>query len=279
MIRPTCSWCNGSLLTRSTSVRSLSITPSAASKSEELPSSTRHAGGRSCELHLGKHLQSTSVVRIGEIGDARHCWDCLAQELQSFGAEVGTKHGVAGDIAARAGKARHQAHTHWIADADHYDRDRRRRSLGRFDRRRAVCRDQVDRAPDELAHRRGEAVRHSLAVAVFIVDALALDIAELAQRLAEAMPHRRVVNDANARYTRRLLRVCRNRPRGRRAAEQRDELAPVDHSITSSARASNDAGTSRPSAFAVFRLITVSYLVGLCTGRSAGFSPLRMRST
>jgi hypothetical protein len=41
------------------------------------------------------------------------------------------------------------------------------------------------------------------------------------------MPHRRVVNDANARYTRRLLRVCRNRPHGRSASEQRDELAPL----------------------------------------------------
>src|SRR5262249_22981254 len=51
------------------------------------------------------------------------------------------------------------------------------------------------------------------------------------------------------------------------------------HSITSSARASSVGGTSRPSAFAVFILITSSYLVGACTGRSAGFSPLRMRST
>src|SRR5262249_30866711 len=51
------------------------------------------------------------------------------------------------------------------------------------------------------------------------------------------------------------------------------------YSITSSARASSIGGTSRPSAFAVLRLITSSYLVGACTGRSAGFSPLRMRST
>ena len=33
------------------------------------------------------------------------------------------------------------------------------------------------------------------------------------------------------------------------------------------------------SAFAVFRLMTSSNLVGSMTGRSAGFSPLRMRST
>src|SRR5262245_9952970 len=51
------------------------------------------------------------------------------------------------------------------------------------------------------------------------------------------------------------------------------------HSITSSARASTVAGKARPSAFAVLRLMTSSYLVGACTGRSAGFSPLRMRST
>src|SRR6516165_9594094 len=43
------------------------------------------------------------------------------------------------------------------------------------------------------------------------------------------------------------------------------------HSITSSARASTVVGTSRPSALAVLRLITSSYLVGACTGRSAGF--------
>src|SRR6266404_4736688 len=51
------------------------------------------------------------------------------------------------------------------------------------------------------------------------------------------------------------------------------------YSITSSARASSVGGISRPSAFAVLRLITNSYLVGACTGRLAGFSPLRMRST
>src|SRR5882757_7174909 len=51
------------------------------------------------------------------------------------------------------------------------------------------------------------------------------------------------------------------------------------YSITSSAWASNDAGTTRPSAFAVLRLMTNSNLVGSRTGKSAGFSPLRMRPT
>src|SRR5262249_32975825 len=74
-----------------------------------------------------------------------------------------------------------------------------------------------------------------------------------------------------------LLGSRRQRP-CRRDTNKRDELAPP-HSITSSARASSDCGTVRSSAFAVLRLITNSYLVGACTGRSAGFSPLRIRST
>jgi hypothetical protein len=40
---------------------------------------------------------------------------------------------------------------------------------------------------------------------------------------------------------------------------------------------SNVGGTVRPSAFAVLRLNTSSNLVGCCTGRLAGFSPLRRR--
>jgi hypothetical protein len=65
----------------------------------------------------------------------------------------------------------------------------------------------------------------------------------------------------------------------------RKALMPPDwasrpvYSMISSARTSTVGETSRPSALAVLRLSTVSYLVGACTGRSAGFSPLRMRST
>src|SRR5262245_52036766 len=66
------------------------------------------------------------------------------------------------------------------------------------------------------------------------------------------------------------LRARRERPRGR-AAEQRDELAAPDHSITSSARCWKDKGTSIPSAFAALRLITSSYLTGAWTGSSRGF--------
>src|SRR5437016_10766774 len=52
----------------------------------------------------------------------------------------------------------------------------------------------------------------------------------------------------------------------------RTSFAWRTHSITSSAVASSVCGTVRPSAFAVLRLMIISYLVGACTGSSAGFA-------
>src|SRR5262249_22211191 len=51
------------------------------------------------------------------------------------------------------------------------------------------------------------------------------------------------------------------------------------YSITSAARASNAGGIVRSIAFAVLALMFSSNLVAACTGRLAGFSPLRMRCT
>jgi hypothetical protein len=59
---------------------------------------------------------------------------------------------------------------------------------------------------------------------------------------------------------------------------QRDQVRPR-YSITSSASASSVGGMSSPSALAVLRLMTSWNLVGCMTGRSPGFSPLRMRPT
>src|SRR5262249_40077629 len=67
-----------------------------------------------------------------------------------------------------------------------------------------------------------------------------------------------------------LRRSVHTKKQGSRAAEQRDEVAPF-HSMTSSARARNEDGTSSPSALAVLRLITSLNLVGACIGRSPGF--------
>src|SRR5262245_1733904 len=131
----------------------------------------------------------------------------------------------------------------------------------------------------------GKELSASLAPAILNRDIPALDPAQLTQPLHKSggqmarICHRTRGHHPNGRQLSSLLRPGRERPRHRRAAEKRDEPAARDHSITSSAVASSVCGISRPCALAVLRLITISYLVDACTGRSAGFSPLRMRST
>jgi hypothetical protein len=64
--------------------------------------------------------------------------------------------------------------------------------------------------------------------------------------------------------------LCANR---RQSASQQTTA----YSTTSSAVASSEGGTVRPSARAVGMLMTKSNLVDCTTGRSAGLAPLRMR--
>src|SRR5262249_36373547 len=119
--------------------------------------------------------------------------------------------------------------------------------------------------------------------AIFDRDSATLNPAELPEALRECgrslafAQGCALTQKADGRQLPRLLRTRRERPR-RHAAEQRDEAAPF-HSSTSSAATSSLAGTVRPSALALLRLITNSYLVGCCTGKSTGFVPRRMRST
>src|SRR5262249_26370557 len=65
--------------------------------------------------------------------------------------------------------------------------------------------------------------------------------------------------------------------RGKHEKYRSDKL--VHFSMTWSARASTDCGIVRPSALAIFRLMSSSNVVGCSTGRSAGLAPLRILST
>src|SRR5215831_17799106 len=84
--------------------------------------------------------------------------------------------------------------------------------------------------------------------------------------------------DADPPHALALLRARHERPRGRRAAEQRHERAAF-HSITSSATNRMSRLIVSPTSLAAFTLMTSSNLVGRSTGKSAGFAPLRILST
>src|SRR5262249_57688430 len=90
------------------------------------------------------------------------------------------------------------------------------------------------------------------------VEVFAIDPSNFVKRLREC-PHvrlaRRIGLSTVHEHTKplhplRLLRACRQRPRGR-AADKRAELPAFHHSITSSAMASRVAGTVRRSIRAV----------------------------
>src|SRR5262249_42652841 len=143
---------------------------------------------------------------------------------------------------------------------------------------------EIDEFPGECAHLSGPAS----APTKFDADVAAFRPAQLLQPLLQscnATLRLRIVCVVAAQHrdppypVRRLRRrSARRKQPSSHTAEKHDERA-APHSITSSARTSTVGGMSMPSALAAFRLMTVWYLVGACTGRSAGFSPLRMRST
>src|SRR5262249_25223906 len=124
----------------------------------------------------------------------------------------------------------------------------------------------------------------ALRPAIFDRDVLTFDVTGFTQPLAECGQGSRIGRGRCAvektdQRDRCLLRPRQDRPAdGRRAAEQRDELA-ARHSITWSARAISVGGTGRLSALAVVTLIARSNLVGCSTGMSAGFAPRRILST
>src|SRR5439155_24781668 len=151
-----------------------------------------------------------------------------------------------------------------------------------------MCNDHVGLQGDQLFREYLRPFRAGLRKAIVDADIAALRPSKpfepLPERREARLAFRIVLGEgqqhADAPHPIGLLRPRRPRPRRRRAAEEGDELASLHerfHSITSSTAICSASGTARPSAFAVFMLITNSKRVGSMTGRSAGFSALRMR--
>src|SRR5215470_13211014 len=213
------------------------------------------------------------------------------QQLQPLRPHLQSQRGRACEVTAGPPQARDQSEVDWITRYKENDWNCLGRGLCRQNRRGSWRNNDRHLAMNKIRGQCRQIVVAALDPAIFDRDILAFDKSGRFQAQAEcAQPvcvqvGRVAAHKPNSRQLARLLRARRERPRNvrrRRTTEQRYELAAFHlrvHSITSSARASTVAGTSRPSALAVFRLITSSYLVGACTGRSAGFSPLRMRST
>src|SRR5262245_30490386 len=245
-----------------------------------------HRGGGRHGLNGGPHAKPGGDGGIANDGRSRYVWRDLLEHFKPFGANAVIVRGEARDVATRSRQAIDEARADRINDEHKHDRHGAGCLPRRPDGRTAGGEDDVWCKRRQFGRVFARIVHIAPGPAIVDLDVLPDRPAQLLQSLQEsriADLRLRIVRGvghehADAGYFLALLRARRKRPRGSRAADERYERAPL-HSITSSARASSDGGISRPSALAVFRLITSSYLVGACTGRSAGFSPLRMRST
>src|SRR5262249_12441965 len=175
----------------------------------------------------------------------------------------------AGCAAARSRDARHKVAAHWIGHANEHDWDSSRLVQQRGGRGGRIANQYVGLQGDQLLSEDLRLIRACRREAVIDQHAPALLPAVSLKCLPECHEPRLYlgvifgVADEHPDPTGRLLRARRERPCDG-TAEEGDELATLhrcNHSITSSASASNLSGTSRPSAFAVLRLMIISNLV------------------
>src|SRR5262249_3386709 len=156
-----------------------------------------------------------------------------------------------GDVAAWSGQACHEPGADGVPGYWEDDWNDGGRLLGGERCLGSSRKNDIDLEPGELGRNLGKTCGASLAPTILDSDVAAVNPTEIAQTSLKSSDQCRLrrcgtgTNKANGPL--RLLRKCRERPCCNGSAKQCDELAPPDHSITSSARASKVGGTSRPS--------------------------------
>ena len=180
-----------------------------------------------------------SIGRIDEHGNTNSLGHQLMQESQPLGHHLLDEKIDAGRVAAGPGEAGDKTKLDRVFGDTEDDRDRRCCSFGRERSGRAAGRgDHGHTAADQVSHQRRQAIGLALQPVVLDRHVLAFDVAGFVEAFAERGRKARgdigrpAVDKPDHRQ-RRLLRACGERPSRRRAAEKRDELAPLsfDHLV------------------------------------------------
>ncbi len=198
------------------------------------------------ELHAegpGRCLQASrlgigiGISRVDEDSHDGRRGDQLVQQLQPLGPQLHVQRGHAGEVAAGSVQAGDKSSRDRIATGLEDDRNRRGRCLGRR-YRWAIRGNHGDLTANQIGRQCRQSIVLAIRPAKFDRHVVALDIARFAQAFPErayktrVLVRRSAVEEADNRQGR-LLSARRERPRGR-AAEQRDELAPlhVEHGVS-----------------------------------------------
>src|SRR5262249_41858648 len=231
----------------------------------------------------GSGLGEIRTGRIYEHADRGGIGNHFVQQLKLLRHQEGVEIAYPCDVPAWSIEAGDKPKLYGIGPSLEHDRNRGGRSLGSECGRGAGPGNHSAPPADKISGQGRQSIVMFLRPAVFDRDILPLDIAGFLKTFTEGGHKERVSSGRSAAEEsdhrhRRLLRPRREWPCCRRAAEQRDELAPF-HSITSSASCWRCEGTSRPSVLAVLRLIASMIFVGNSIGKSPGFAPFRILST
>src|SRR6516164_7028985 len=186
-------------------------------------------------LQLTQFLQRIWAAWMSEQRNHAHIRDKLARKLKSLPAESRADEGDAGDVATRPVKARDETSLDRIECCDEDNGNCRGRDLRRERCGSSQRRDQVHPPVHKIGRKCGQSIILTIRQALLDHYVPTNDIASLGQSLTERNDplscHRsRQAAEKPDHWHCRLLGVDGKRPR-RRAAEQRDELAP-DHRMT-----------------------------------------------
>ena len=188
--------------------------------------------GAGSRFHVSQRgLRTPGIGRIDEHSHAGGSGHQLTQELQPLCCQLGADKIDSCQVAAGPGEAGDKTQPHRVFTGAEDDRDRRGCRFGRECRSDASGRGDHSNLPaNQVGRQRRQPIELTLGPAVFDCQVLALDkacvfeaLAECAQTVRERV--RRCAAEESNHRLRWLLCARRERPRDRRAAEQRDELA------------------------------------------------------
>src|SRR5262249_36303784 len=165
----------------------------------------------------------------------------LAQKFESLTSKISVLDRESGDVPARVSQTRDETGANRVRCRREDYRDDRCCPLCRENYWGCICDNDIDFKSDELGSELGGPIAASLRPAILDDEVATLGPAEFAQPLQKSSDptalgggHRYRAQDPEGGQLARLLRARRERPRNRRAADERDELAAF-HSMTSSA--------------------------------------------
>ena len=178
------------------------------------------------EHHRLKDRSSHRIVRVQEDGDATSRGEGFLKQFDPFGIKLRGEEGRAGHVSARTRKTDDETCCDSIAAHNHNNRDGRGGLFGRESARRPVCYEEIDFETNQFGREIWQSCVISFGPAEVNENVVTLNIAELTQTGSEAFQSaldtglRVCAQKPDARGFCRLLRPCRQRPRGC-AAEQR----------------------------------------------------------